>query len=509
MVANTWGIIFIIGYLVLLVAISIYATRLTKNMSDFALGGKKIRPELLAICMAATAHSVGTFVGNGGMGYAFGFSTLWHALMMPIPFILSVIVFAKLAHRMAQVEGSISLPDWLGHRYQSDAVRIAVALVVLLMVVTVLAQFSGAATTFQTILGIPYVWGLILAVGIVTAYSLFGGTYADVYTDVLQAVIMGIGAIAMFISVFWVFKDGLVEVSSTLEAIDPELIAVFNPQNPLYSSFWVVLVGAITQIWYAAEPQHFNKVLSVGNEKQLRNFIITLTIALMILSLPDFGGIFMRALEPSVQMPADFRPDMANLLYIQYAFPPVLAALFMVAILGAVMSTMDGLLVSLATAVSNDIYRRVLVPRGLGGIRPDASVEEIDRRTLLVSRIVVLALGVIALLFIAVPPDFVAIMMLAGRGALAAAAAGPVFLGMFWKRANAPGALASIIVGSISYVLIYFVFHLEVNPLMAQFYGIIAGIVAMVIVSLLTKPVAEEELNKFFPQSKKAYAKEI
>lgn len=131
---------------------------------------------------------------------------------------------------MAKVHGSISMPDWLGHRYGSNAVRVTVGIISLMLVITVIAQYSGAATAFQSVLGIPYVWGLVIAIATVTIYTFLGGSFADVYTDVVQAVIMLVCAVCIAFSVVWVFKGGLPEVVERLNSIDPNLTAVINPK---------------------------------------------------------------------------------------------------------------------------------------------------------------------------------------------------------------------------------------------------------------------------------------
>jgi len=498
---HKWGLVITGCYFALMVILTIIAERRTKSTNDFATGGGKLSPVALGICLAATVHSAGTFVGVGGLGFAFGLNTLWHALTIPLPTVFSVIIVSKVAHHMAKVHGSISMPDWLGHRYGSNAVRVTVGIISLMLVITVIAQYSGAATAFQSVLGIPYVWGLVIAVATVTIYTFLGGSFADVYTDVVQAVIMLVCAVCIAFSVVWVFKGGLPEVVERLNSIDPNLTAVINPKSPLFGSIHYIVIMILVYLTHVFEPQLFNKILSVGDQRQLRKFVIAFAIFMVALGLADFGGIYLRALSATKPLPGNFRPDMANMLYIQHAFSPFFAAFFQVAIIAAVMSTMDGLLVALSISVSNDIYRRFLVPKGWGGIKPDAPESEIDRKSLLISRVVVVIIGVISVVLAISPPPLMAILMLAGRGAIGAAVAGPILLGLFWKRANAQGAIASIVIGAIGFVLIYFVFGWERNPTAAQLYATIVALLAMVIVSLVTPPLPKEHIESLYSKT--------
>src|SRR5699024_9958902 len=95
---------------------------------------------------------------------------------------------------------SLSLPDWLGDYYNSDFVRVGSALIMLFNIFYIAAQFSAGAQIFETIVGTSYGLGLIIIAAIVVAYVFVGGSYADVYTDAIQAVLMIVVAVIVFVS---------------------------------------------------------------------------------------------------------------------------------------------------------------------------------------------------------------------------------------------------------------------------------------------------------------------
>lgn len=495
---NTWSIILLSAYILVLLYLGFYSLKQVSNSTDFATGGGKISPFILGVALAATIHSSGTFVGNGGLGYSFGFSVLWHAITIPIPVVISLVLFSKKVHKVSSRFQSVSLADWVGHRYKSDGVRIALAVCTFSMIITIFAQYVGAATAFEGALNISYYLGLVLAVVIVSIYTLFGGFISAAYTDLIQGIIMLVAAVAIFFSAFWVFKGGIGEVNSILQSIDPNLTKTVNPTNPLFGNAPYIIIMFLIYMTHMTEPQNINKIFAVGETKKLRTFIIVFSVFMIGMSMADMGGIYMRALSKTVPIPDNFRPDQANFLYIQHAFPPFFSAFFNVAILGAIMSTMSGLLVSLSVAASNDIYRRVLVPKGITGLRADATEDEIEKRSVLIGRLATLLAGVLTLIAMRTPPQYLNILMLAGRGALGAASVGPVILGLFWRRGNSQGALAAIITGAVSFILIYFVFNLEKNPTAAQFYSTVLSLIVMIVVSLLTTPLPKEYIDGVF-----------
>src|SRR5690606_18344682 len=101
-----------------------------------------------------------------------------------------------------------SLPDWLGDYYNSDFLRVGTGLIMLFNVFYIASQFSAGAQIFQNMLGLSYTAGLIIIAVIVIAYVFFGGSYADVYTDAAQAILMVAAGIFVFVSGIIFFGNG-------------------------------------------------------------------------------------------------------------------------------------------------------------------------------------------------------------------------------------------------------------------------------------------------------------
>src|SRR5699024_1518690 len=180
----------------------------TTTIEDFAISGASLGPYVLGLSFAATFFSAATFIGYPGYSYAWGYSNLWMFLGQFGGGAIGIIVVGKVVRELNTSQKSLSLPDWLGDYYDSDIVRVGSGLIMLFNIFYIAAQFSAGAQIFETIVGTSYGVGLIIIATIVIAYVFVGGSYADVYTDAIQAVLMIFVAVIVFVSGIIIFGGG-------------------------------------------------------------------------------------------------------------------------------------------------------------------------------------------------------------------------------------------------------------------------------------------------------------
>lgn len=482
---STWLWIQFTLFMLIMVGVSIYAARKTKTMEDFAISGASLGPYVLGLSLAATLFSAATFMGYPGYSYAWGFSNLWLYLAIFISAPLGFITIAKTVHKQNDFQNSLSLPDWLGDYYNSDFLRVGSGLIMLFNLFYIAAQFSAGAQIFQNMLGVNYLTGLIAIAVIVVGYVYVGGSYADVYTDAVQAVMMAVTGVIVFISGIIFFGDGsitsaLKNVSDNLAEQDGKLLQVFNPDSNYYA-FSAVIGLLIIQFSFSAQPQLFNKVLSLKRRRDLRKMIIVYIVAAAMCLFVLFGGLYARVAVPGLEA-----ADLALLEYVAWGFPAVLAAFVAVVILAAALSTTDGLFVVMSTVFANDIFKKVLVKRNIIKVKE----ENVDKIALKISRIAVLGVGVVAALLVLNPPSFLADLMWVGISGVSAGTLGPIMYAVFGKKKASPRAAeGSMIIGMTAYLIIVFT-GVESSPLAAGGWATLIGIVAMfLLANIFKRPV--------------------
>ena len=239
---GAWGWIWLIAFMLIFIGIGTYGMRKTRTEEDFAVARGAFGPFMVAFAFAATIASGATFMSLPGMDYSKGFAAIWYPAIYPIAIYLGLIFVVKLVKRAGDGFRSNSIPEFMGQRYQSDFLRIAFALLSLLLVFYIAAQIVAAATMFQVLLDLEYTTGILLSVGVIALYIGMGGTHADIMTDGVQGVMMVL--IALIIAVAFLLSPGIegtgpVAINSALVAQDPKLgwDNYFIEGDPLFGSF--------------------------------------------------------------------------------------------------------------------------------------------------------------------------------------------------------------------------------------------------------------------------------
>jgi sodium/proline symporter len=461
----------------------------TRSLTDYTIAKGMAAPWAVGLCYAGTFCSAGTFMGVVGFAYAWGMPVLWFQMSGWFFTVMVLVLMAKGFLRMGAMRRSLSLPDWLGDRYNSDAIRVVAAGLSFFLIFYIVAQFAGLSYLWEILLGIPYRWGLLITAVVVVGYMASGGTYADIWTDVIQVILMMVVAVCIFFSVWFLFPGGFGDMTARLSSIDPVLTSTLNKKAILFASPVAIFGIFAMHMIFGTHPGLSNKILALRRERDIRTFILFAALALCVLELVVFGGLYTRALGLPVE-----RADQATAVLLKHGFPALLGALFGVAILAASMSTTDGLFIVLSTIFSNDIFRKTLVKRNI--IKYDDAAK-LDRHALMVGRIVVVVVGVICVLLAFKPPEYIVVLLVAGAFFSGSGAFGPILLGVWWRRTTPKGALLGMVCGAGCYIGLY-VPKIEPNVFLAGSIGAGVSLAVTAVASLLTRPLPEPFVQALF-----------
>ncbi|MCD2137983.1 sodium:solute symporter family protein [Salinicoccus halitifaciens] len=479
-------------FLVLMLVVGYLSSKKMKSIRDFATGGGTLGPYVLGFSFAATYLSAATFLGYPGWSYEWGLSNLWLFLAIIAGGPIGVLMVAKKVRKLNNGQKSLSLPDWLGDFYKSDILRVGTGLILLFNIFYIAAQFVAGAKIFEYLLGMSYTSGLLLIALIVVIYVYAGGALADIYTDAVQAFIMAIAGIGIFISgivIFWKggISDTFAGISHELAAQNENLVAVFNPESLHFYSIGAVIGAIVIQWAFASAPHLFNKVLGLKNEQDLGKMIATYVVVAALSVLVLFGGLYSRAALGDTASAA----DLALMDYIIWAFPAIVVALFGVVILAAAMSTTDGIFVSISTVFANDIFLKFLVKRNIVKV----SDEKAEKIAFQISRLTVPFIGLLALLIVIRPPEYMGDVMWIGISGIAAGTMGPILQAVYAKRkAPARAAELSMFVGLGSYLFLYFTGIIP-STMSAGAVSVFIGIATINIASWILRSASSSEMG--------------
>lgn len=459
----------IAGYFLMTLVIGYIAGRGNKTSEDHLVAGRSIGPVIGGAALAATQLSAGTFVGTVGVLYLTGASYMWYWPGMFAGWLVSAIWVAP---KFQQFKG-VTVPDYIEKRYNSKVAKvIAAALIVVAYTVYLVAQYVAGGILMETIFGLPKIWGAIITIGITMLYTMKGGMKATTYSDFIQAIIMA-GCFFAAVPILYSQAGGFDYVGRFITELQPTLTG-------WHWQFKDILGFALAfGLSVAIAPYELARMYTMKSQRTVRlaigfSFIFQAVIAIAICLV----GFAMRSLYPIMN-----NADAASSIMAVNVLPPFIGALIVVAILAAIMSTVSGVMIVSASAISHDIY---------GILKPNAT----DKQKMTINKIATVVLSIIPLIFAIKPFDMVQFIVIVQSSMVASFFFATVVIGLNWKRATGTAALISML-GGVATVLIWYLMQKpfglnEVIP------GVLVSTVLLIVCSYFTKPVPEESLKPFF-----------
>ena len=550
-----------IGVLFLLFTIAIYAIigwlSRTMQVDAYYVAGREVPAMYNGMATAADWMSGASFVALAGGVYFGGYQYLGFIVGWTGGYVLVNSLLAPYLRKF----GCYTVPDFIGTRYGGNLARLCAVIVLVVASFTyVTAQINATGTIASRALGIPFEVGVWLGLLGIFICSMLGGMRGVTWTQVAQYIVL---IIAYLVPVIWMSNKqdfGLIPHFSYGDAVQriaeleseyglnaaaeavPGLAVLTTPANNPTGGMdsWRMLSLAIAMMTGTASLPHIlMRYFTTPSVRSARRSVgwSLLFIFLLYFTAPALATLTkLQLLDPTlatsvigkaveevqalewvknwsavgmlavvdqsgdgiVQLNEFFmRPDIVVLATPEIAgLPYVISGLVAAGGLAAAMSTADGLLLAIANALSHDLYYKIIDPKA-------------DTRTrLIVARVLLIVIGAAA----------AGIAMLKLTGILGAVAWAfcfansglffPLVLGVWWKRANAAGAVAGMVVGfAVGAWYLYMVYAGGMTPwlgldhLRFGIVGMPASLIAMVVVSLLT-PAPSKEIQDMVDETR-------
>ena len=457
--------ILVIAYMLSCIGIGLLASRkVLASRDEYWVAGRRIGTMMNAMAIMATLASGGSIIGVMGYAYSKG-----------IPYTLALFAGAVLGFPLASILvakplrnfGKFTITDFLAFRFPHPLVRILVPIVIVVsFTVYIIAQMKAAGITVEFLLGIDYKWAVTISTLIFILYVSIGGMLAITWTDVMQGALMLVVVIGTALIVM--FREGSPAAIMQMTATQAPALGQVAHQ-PLAS-----YLGSFV-IWAAAIPVIPHIVMRVFTAKDARGARISLNLAMILYSLMILAAVFTIVPLGKIHYPDLQDADTIFLKVMQNEFPPFVRGLAVAAVLAAVMSTTDALLLACSSAISHDLLGN-FVRRKLS-----------EKKESYLNVAIAWLIGLIAMYLAYSPPALITQFYSAAIGLLTATLFVPVMAGLWWKKANLVGGIASMIVGFVFYL--FFQFSHWMPPLSAILFTLPASVLAMVIGSRFGKPV--------------------
>lgn len=441
----------LIVYLLFMCGIGLWIRKLVKNFEDFAVAGRMAPLVIVAASYIGSHYGGGFVMGGTEYGVIWGLGGLWYGVACGFSYLVFLFIVRKI-YRMKLMTS----PEILDRVYKSKRIRVVFAIIRMLASVgTVGGQILAGAGVFG-IIGLDPTLGAIVTFLIIVAYTSASGLLGVMVTDLIQIIIGSVGiVIAGFIALNYVgWWEGL---TSSLPATATSLMPF-----SLERLTWIIV--PTTLAGFLSGPS-IQRTFSCKSERDAIIAPVSAAIFLIIIAIfPPLIGMSAQVINPGVNA-AEALP------FIITSFLPIWVAGFVLAaLLAAIMSTADGVLLAISTVAVRDIYHPY--------IKPDAS----DKEQLLVARVLTVATGLLALGLTYLIPTIIDMLVTAYLFSVAGGLV-PFLGGLYWKKGTEKGAFWAMLAG-IAFVLLN-VFNI-IKISYVHIWGILPSLVVYILVSLFT-----------------------
>tara|TARA_R110002033_G_scaffold42801_1_gene83997 strand:- start:6838 stop:8109 length:1272 start_codon:yes stop_codon:yes gene_type:complete len=333
------------------------------SIEAYAIGNKSFSSLSVSLSLAASLTSAATFIINPGFISLYGLSAyLALGVVMPVAIFIALVIFIKRFRNYGVNVNSISIADWLGKRYNSLFLKMFFGFLSILLITFIVLICVGITKVVAKALNTDELIVLIVLVVLVFTYMMVGGANAMVYTNSLQAIFMIIVAIILIGSGAEFFVNGNIGFSEGLKSIDPQLIKPFNDSSPLFRDFFeVVICNAIVGIAIVCQPHVLTKSLLIKKEEQVNKFLIYTILILILFFSVVFTGFYARLTFPDLIFNGvQLKMDGIMSAYVIQRFPIYIGILVILGLFAAGLSTLEGLIQSIPTTITNDLIVPIL-----------------------------------------------------------------------------------------------------------------------------------------------------
>lgn len=443
----TWAVF---GFLAASVVVGVLAVKLVKKSTKrYIVAGRSLPLFFVGTMLAAQSIDGNSSLGNASLVYQFGF---WAGAAIPIGLgiclILTGIFFGRRFNRM----NMLTLPDYYFRRYGNLTEVMSSVLMAISFIVLVAGNLAASGYIISSVLGSDFFWGILIASLIILAYTYMGGLFSCAYTDIFQVYI----AIFAFWAAFIFFASPYAPIPwETVMANIPisfiDLSGIYDPANGALLFWAAILALGLGDI---VALDFMERVFAANSGKTAaRGAFMGGALTLFTVLPTSFLGLIALSYLPEVGDPFTVYPLMA----MEHA-PIWIGVLMLVGVLGAGMSTANGGILAIASVLSRNLLQGNIMRRLMK--RPGLS----DKRLLLATRLFVIPMmGAAFTLGYLLPQP--GIYLILAFDIVFAGCLVPLIGGAFWKKANAAGAVASIVVGSTLRLFLFFTMPIELAGL--------------------------------------------
>ncbi|MDR1730729.1 MAG: sodium:solute symporter family protein [Synergistaceae bacterium] len=440
-------------YLVGMFAVGVYGSRYAKDTNSFLTSSKRGTLAIVTASYMASHFGAGFVVGGAEQGAQIGIGGIWFGFAMALSYVVFGLVMARGIYRA----GYITVADLLYKTYGDRVTSTGYAIFNSIASVGIIAGQIMAGQRLLQAVGLDGFTGAAIVTIVVIVYSAMSGLWGVMMTDFIQMIVGGVGLLSVFFVVLSAGGFGYLQT-----ALPANFFSVV-PES--WSTYQFLMILVPTTLYGFLSQASFQRVVASKDERvAVVSPFLSAALLIPLACLPPIIGMYGHAVFPDLQAGSVLFNVILN------GLNPIFGALFIAAIIAAIMSTADSQILGVTANIVHDIYQNTL--------NPNAS----EKSCRYLSLVVAVATGAVSM-FVALSFTTIIGLLSFTYSILVAGMLVPVLGGYLWKGATGQGATAAMITG----VVVLFLGRYEILPVpYPQLVAAIPALVVLVAVSLVT-----------------------
>lgn len=340
-------------YKLVLIGIGLWAERRNRSEADFFLGGRALGPVVASISYGASSASAWTLLGISGIAYMIGTSAVWLALGAILGCAIAWLWLAPRLMNYSREHQLLTVTEVLAHgttgRHRRIIIRFCSLIIVVAFLFYIASQFQGAGNTFASTFAMSQGKAIALGGTIIMLYTLLGGFWAVSLTDTLQGLLMLLTAL-LLPGAAWLAVGGWSGLLSGLAEVSSTQLSLAGTQTG-WAAAGFVLGSLAIGISTFGQPHLLTRFMALRDARALRQ---AQWLAIGWFSIV-FGGMCLLGMAGSILVPALDNPETLFFRLTIDLFNPWISAILLAAVLSAIMSTADSMLLVAASALAHDM----------------------------------------------------------------------------------------------------------------------------------------------------------
>jgi Na+/proline symporter len=421
----------VVIFMAISLAIGLYTyTQVRGSSTRFTVCEKSMPFMVIGTALLAQAVDGNATLGNASLSFSSG---IWAGIMIPLGLALSLFLVGRFLAAPLNRMNLLTLPEFFYRRYDKYTELLVSCLTIICFTIVIAGNLSAVAWILSVSCGLKYGTALAIATGVIVTYTIAGGLYSAIWTDFFQIHIALIGFIAS--AAWFLYTYGWNTVTAT---IPPERLDLSGLTH-LGSGALVNWAGMIALTFGNAMALDFmERVFAAKSPETARNACYYAgVLTLMIGGCATILGLGAISMIKTVEDPRMVLP-----LFGVNQLPYWMGVMVFVGILGASMSTANGAMLVISVVLARNVFQRW----------SKRTFE--DRQLLTLSRVMAIPTAIAAAWVAYVRPE-PGILLVVAFDIVFAGCVAPLFLGVYWKKANSAGAMAAIVTGTVSRLIGY------------------------------------------------------